>query len=1464
MALPSAEQVTNKYLYGTDGKPEDRLNPSILDHRSDTSKNKIEVDITEYMTDGAGRFVNSANFNIVEKFFNTDIPPGTYTKTEMLQRFGHIDPQTGKATNLYGGYIVNQIYLGTNDPDYAERAYIWGTTKFKVADGVKFVVNPDGTREIRNFAIIPEDIENFDFDGGAESDIGNAALEPVIDPSGIGRTVELKFTGLESIPTTTLTQADFINDVSNIIAVGIIDKAATVLKAMYAIEELENRLFSSGSQPARFLDAQNRPIIYGTNNNDSISEFITPAKVNLDQDEYNVGHKIAGKWLDLGLDSNLYPYINNGIAYVAGDGDDKVSGTNGNDALYGGNSDDSLFGGNGDDEIYGDKGNDTLDGGDGNDILFGGEGEDYLNGGAGADTYFADEQDTIEDDAIGEGQVIFNNRLLTGGTRKEGDAENTYTGNGNEYVLDGSTLTVNGSLTIRNYDKDKNSLNIVLSDDEPNETPETGKAETATSPIVIDLDGDGIETLKTGAAYFDLDGDALSELTGWVSPDDGLLALDRNGDGRIGNGGELFGNHTLLSNGKTADNGFLALAEYDDNGDKTIDAQDAAYANLKIWRDLNGNGNSDEGELQSLADAGVSAISTDYKNASRVDAHGHQHRQTASVTLSDGSVSRATDVWFKVDTARRINSGDITLTVESLSLANAKGFGKVHDLRQAIILDPGLKELLNQYTGAADGADRDALLDDLIYRWTGVADVDPHSRDSQAYGHQIDARQLVALESLTGRPYVSSWNKGKDSANPLSVAASILKEEYQKFKRFTAAQIQAQTNYAEDLDSIRSAFGSDAHSITVDWAALENKLQTLYAEGRVERIPGVLAILTDLGAYSPGYRSRRDAAFQTIIDANASLAPFFESGILFGTTGDDNLSGVNTGSAFIGFDGNDRLQGQKGNDSYYIFRNQGDDNLADSGGMDQIVFGSGIGQTDLAFSRDAATIHIQIKNADGGEAGSVRIDNFFNADGSVATGAIERFRFIDGSTLSQQQMLDALHAASRTTGDDTAFGDDKGDVINTLAGNDTIYGLGGDDRLYGDEGDDILHGGSGNDMLTGGTGNDALYGNQGDDTLYGGEGDDSLNDGEGANALYGEAGNDTLLGTGVLDGGDGDDTLRGQGADTLLGGAGDDVLETLSHRRYRYANTLAGGSGNDTLYGSYGDDTYRFERGDGQDLLIECRTNMALPQVTPSTDTLRFGDGITADDLDFTHRDSDLIIGYGGGDTITVQNWFRGMSDHFKLNHIAFADGTSLTQAEVEKRTVRRGTDGIDKFVGYRDKSEFMLLGDGNDQVWGRGGDDIIYGENGNDYLKGEAGNDTLYGGRGNDVLIGGDGSDTYVFAAGENQTVIRNQSGTPDDDVDVLRIEGIANDALWLSRYKDDLMIDAIGSSDRVVVQNWYADAGQRLDSIQTDGASLSAANVDNLINAMAAFGSPRGGEIRLTPEQRPQFEQVLAANWQ
>jgi hypothetical protein len=99
------------------------------------------------------------------------------------------------------------------------------------------------------------------------------------------------------------------------------------------------------------------------------------------------------------------------------------------------------------------------------------------------------------------------------------------------------------------------------------------------SPIILDLDGDGVETtnVKDGA-YFDHDGNGFAEQTGWAASDDGLLVMDRNNDGIINDGRELFGSETILSNGQRASNGFEALAELDDNHDGKIDASDAAFA----------------------------------------------------------------------------------------------------------------------------------------------------------------------------------------------------------------------------------------------------------------------------------------------------------------------------------------------------------------------------------------------------------------------------------------------------------------------------------------------------------------------------------------------------------------------------------------------------------------------------------------------------------------------------------------------------------------------------------------------------------------------------------------------------------------------------------------------------------------------------------------------------------------------
>ena len=189
---------------------------------------------------------------------------------------------------------------------------------------------------------------------------------------------------------------------------------------------------------------------------------------------------------------------------------------------------------------------------------------------------------------------------------------------------------------------------------------------TPGSPIVLDLDGDGIETVGLSAdIHFDHDGDGFKELSGFTNADDGLLALDRNNDGVINNGSELFGSFTALDDGSLAQNGFEALKEFDLNADGVINSDDAIYSDLRVFKDLDQDGQTDAGELLTLTEAGVESLALDYTNQTYIDAAGNDHRQVGSYTNASGEVLGATDVWF----ARNLTDTEETTIEVSAEIA---------------------------------------------------------------------------------------------------------------------------------------------------------------------------------------------------------------------------------------------------------------------------------------------------------------------------------------------------------------------------------------------------------------------------------------------------------------------------------------------------------------------------------------------------------------------------------------------------------------------------------------------------------------------------------------------------------------------------------------------------------------------------------------------------------------------------
>ena len=194
------------------------------------------------------------------------------------------------------------------------------------------------------------------------------------------------------------------------------------------------------------------------------------------------------------------------------------------------------------------------------------------------------------------------------------------------------------------------------------------------TPIILDLNGDGVKTQSINAGVeFDLLADGHAVHTGWVSNGDGLLVLDRNHDGLITDGSELFGSATKLTNGENAPNGYAALSELDINHDLMINSEDRVFADLRVWTDTNSNGITDAGEIKTLASLDIVSVSLNTAVGTSTD-NGNVLGLTSTYQTNDGQTHAAADVWFAADTMGANHAGDtqtMTMAVNDASTALA-------------------------------------------------------------------------------------------------------------------------------------------------------------------------------------------------------------------------------------------------------------------------------------------------------------------------------------------------------------------------------------------------------------------------------------------------------------------------------------------------------------------------------------------------------------------------------------------------------------------------------------------------------------------------------------------------------------------------------------------------------------------------------------------------------------------------
>ena len=1019
-----------------------------------------------------------------------------------------------------------------------------------------------------------------------------------------------------------------------------------------------------------------------------------------------------------------------------------------------------------------------------------------------------------------------------------------------------------------------NSINIV----DPLALDLNGDGKIGINPISITASDkkSGSNNNESGGAYFDHNGDGVSHKSSWISKEDGILAYDRNGNGNIDDGSELFGNFTQIKdkegNQRLAKDGYEALKEFDSNNDGLIDNKDDKFKDLKIWQDANSNGISDEGELKSLDELGIASLSLNHNEVNEDLGGGNTLSLKGSYTKKDGTAHSMGDLNFNVDTINSKFKDGAPLSSEDMARANIKGFGLLRDLRSAAALNKELAAALDSYSRLSTKEEQLKALPALIKVWSETA---VRSGNSNGADYEVGLKG-VKLPSNVSLGAGSNINVDADgnvinSGNPNARRLSLTPSQYRALLDSSKSIDESLLKEFESIkykikviDAFTGSKTAELYYISNDdiKAIIKNTNETydkilnysyasLLAQTRLKGYADLISLDmisvpndTAAGGASAGDNSKSDAASG---GANASAKPKYDFRLNF-TKVIDKFKEINLSDPKKAF-------------------------------------------VDLA---EFATLFQSKKEF---AAGLSLLAEF--AYGANKRGVLSEY--LDALGKEIQSKINITTSSSGSAGDDIMVGSENNDSLIGGNGNDILIGGAGNDRLEGGAGDDtyIFNKGDGRDAIQdfegtdtiefgegislgdlivrrtgfystdmtisirgtndgieildvftigaipdrykiekfkfhdgttlsfdefwkqtyfqGTEGNDNIRGTGEGDKLYGQGGDDSIN-GEGGNdIIYGGDGND------YLEGSDGNDIIYGgEGRDSISGGNGEDILYGEDGNDSLIGGNgndiLIGGAGNDRLEGGAGDDTYIFNKGDGRDAI----------QDFEGTDTIEFGEGISLGDLivrrtGFYSTDMTISI-RGTNDGIEILDVFTigAIPDRYKIEKFKFHDGTTLSFDEFWKQTYFQGTEG-------------------------------------NDVLRGNDEDNTLYGNGGDDRLEGGEGNDTYVFGNGDGNDTISDTSG----ENKIKFKGGISKENITFQRVANDLVLK-YGDNDTVRINNQFG--GSAIEQIAlASGEYITASKINKIIEDLNAYASNNGmSNISMDDmKNNPDIMQMFASGW-